>query len=141
MTRIDQTIFATDPTRQGNCLSACVASWLERPLDQVPHFVELGVQAHGEEDTVYWWAMFIGYMAGHGYWPVQLETPEAAEPGEIVFVMGMSPRGVCHQVLYRDGELWHDPHPSRAGIVDVREVLAFRPVRHDHAPTPEPGAS
>ena len=82
--------------------------------------------------------MFLGYMAGHGLWPVELEAVDQGDPGEVLFVMGMSPRGVCHQVLYRDGQLFHDPHPARAGITDVREVLAWRPMLHDHTPTEAP---
>lgn len=128
--RVDQTILAGDPERQGNCLSACVATFLGRPLDQVPHFAEY---APDRKDA--WWDCLIGYMAGHGYWPIDLPTINDGVPGEQLFVMGMSPRGVCHQVLYIDGELWHDPHPSRAGITDVREVIAWRPMRHDHTPT------
>lgn len=127
---IDQTILATDPERQGNCLSACVATYLRRPLEEVPHFAEY---VPDRKDA--WWDMLIGYMAGHGLWAYELESPEGAEPDEIVFVMGMSARGVCHQVLYRNGVLWHDPHPSKAGIVDVREVIKWHPVRHDHTPT------
>ena len=133
--RIDQTILASDPKREGNCLAACVASWLGLPLAEVPHFIEHGAALNGENDRVSWWSMLLGYMAGRGYWPTELDSPSDAEPGEIAFVMGMSPRGVCHQVLYRDGELWHDPHPSRDGITDVREVLVWRHVRHDHEPT------
>jgi hypothetical protein len=140
LVRVDQTILASDPKRQGNCLSACVATYLGRPLDEVPHFAEY---ASDRKDA--WWDCLIGYMAGHGLWAYDIGLSDA-EPGEVVFVMGMSPRGVCHQVLYRDGALWHDPHPSRGGILDVREVIRWRPVRHDHAPTdtrvipPEVGA-
>lgn len=124
--RVDQTILATDPKRQGNCLAACVASWLGLSLAAVPHFIE-------EHDG--WWPMLVGYMSGHGLWPLELENLDDADEDEIVFVMGMSPRGVCHQVLYRDGALWHDPHPSRDGLTDVREIIAWREMRHDHTPT------
>jgi len=133
---ITQTILATDPKREGNCLPACVATALDIPLEKVPHFIEFGIQINGEGDRIAWWSIFLGFMAGHGLWPVHLETPEQAETGEVVFVMGMSPRGVCHQVLYRDGQLWHDPHPSKDGVTDVREVIVWRPAEHDHQPTP-----
>lgn len=126
---VDQTILASDPKREGNCLSACVATWLGRPLEHVPHFIERG---EGNGDA--WWWMLIGYMAGHGWWPYELDSVDD-DPGQILFVMGMSPRGVCHQVLYRDGVLFHDPHPSRDGIIDVREVISWRRADHDHSPT------
>ncbi len=136
--RVDQTILATDPDRPGNCLAACVATFVGKPLDDVPHFIEHGehMRPNPEEpDRLLWWVMLLGFMAGHGLWPIELGTIDEGEPGELLFVMGMSPRGVCHQVLYRDGVLWHDPHPSRDGIADVREVLAWRPHQHDHQPT------
>lgn len=129
---MDQTILAHDPRREGNCLAACVATWFGRGIDQVPHFVE-----YASDRPNAWWDLLVGYMSGAGYWPFELADPDDANPGEIVFVMGMTPRGVLHQVLYRDGQLWHDPHPSKSGVTDVREVIAWRLVRHDHLPTPQ----
>ena len=131
---VDQTILASDPARQGNCLSACVATYLDIPLDEVPHFAEYPTldEAAGSDA---WWHLLIGYMAGRGLWPVMLADPHDGDPGEIVFAAGPSERGVMHQVLYRDGALWHDPHPSRAGLLAVAEVIAWRPTRHDHTPT------
>lgn len=149
-TKVDQTIFATDPKRLGNCVAACVASALGLRLEQVPNFVEWGralgdvvpsMQAAPEECSGQaWWAMMLGFFAGQGVWPITLDTIAAAEPGEVVFVSGKSPRGVMHQVLYRDGVLWHDPHPSRAGVVVAADadVWTLREVGpcHDHDPTP-----
>lgn len=134
---IDQTILAGDPKRQGNCLAACVATFLGVDLEEVPHFAEY----QPPQEPTAWWHLWIGYMAGHGYWITELDDPTDAEPGEVVFVCGPSPRGVMHQVLYRDGALWHDPHPSRAGVLGVSEVLAWRTTLHDHTPTvPGPGS-
>lgn len=142
MSGVDQTIFVGDSKRKGNCVAACVATVLDLPLDKVPHFIEFGI-AYGDSEDVKdvsagnnWWAMLLGFMAGHGYWPVELESVTSAEADETLFVAGKSPRGVTHQVLYRNGRLWHDPHPSRDGVLDVMEVLAFRPLSgFDHAPT------
>lgn len=135
--RVDQTILATDPKRPGNCLPACVASYLRIPLGRVPHFIEEDTEAttDGSEGGTGWWFMLLGFMAGFGLWPVMLTSPDDGEPGEVLFVAGPSPRGVFHQVLYRDGVLWHDPHPSKDGITEVREVLAWRPTLHDHTPS------
>jgi hypothetical protein len=135
--RVDQTILLGDTKRLGNCVSACVASYLGLDLEDVPHFVEHDpdVTVDGSTPITTWWWLLVGFMAAHGLWPVDLDDVDQAEPGEIVFVGGRSERGVLHQVLYRDGELWHDPHPSRAGVQTVTEVLAWRPRRHDHNPT------
>ena len=140
MMRVTQTIRTDNSDRPGNCLAAAVATWLELELEDVPHFLEHGMTFGDSLDpsqpseTHYWWALLVGFMAGHGYWATELGTIDDADPGEVLFVMGMSPRGVCHQVLYRDGELWHDPHPSRDGVLDVREVIAWRRVTHNHDP-------
>lgn len=146
--RVDQTIFVDDPKRKGNCVAACVATVLGEPLDRVPHFIEFGI-AYGDSEDVKevshghnWWAMLLGYLAGKGYWPVELDSLRDADAHELVLVAGMSPRGVVHQVIYRSGRLWHDPHPSRAGVLDVREVLAIRSLPgFDHTPTATGGGA
>ena len=38
---------------------------------------------------------------------------------EFYIACGRSARGVGHSVIYRDGELFHDPHFSDSGIADV----------------------
>lgn len=138
---IDQTIFAGDPTRKGNCVAACIATVVGAQLNEVPHFIEAGLELGDADEEVSsgnaWWAMMLGFLAGRGLWAYELDSPADAEPGELVLVAGPSPRGVLHQVIYRDGELWHDPHPSREGVLDVVEVLAVRPLSgFDHEPTP-----
>ena len=143
--KIDQTIFQTDPSRNGNCFAACVATALGKQLADVPHFVEWGQHLHNgairddnDPDRKHWWGMFLGYAFAIGLWPQELDTLEEAGEGEVVFVAGPSPRGVFHQVLYRDGTLWHDPHPSRAGLTSITEMFVLRPVPapgHDHDPS------
>lgn len=144
MAHIDQTIFVGDSKRLGNCVAAAVASVLDIPLAKVPHFIEFGIAYGDSEDPHsasrgnHWWAMLLGFLAGKGQWVVELNDVTEGERDELLLVAGMSPRGVVHQVVYRNGELWHDPHPSRAGVLDVREVLAVRPLPEagfDHAPT------
>ncbi|NHA02006.1 hypothetical protein G5V59_26820 [Nocardioides sp. W3-2-3] len=138
---IDQTIFAGDPTRKGNCVAACIATVVGAQAQRGPPLHRGGSRAwvmptkeSGSGNA--WWAMMLGFLAGRGLWAYELDSPADAEPGELVLVAGPSPRGVLHQVIFRDGELWHDPHPSRDGVLDVVEVLAVRPLSgFDHAPT------
>lgn len=130
---VDQTILATDPKRLGNCFAACVATYLGVELETVPNFVEF---ERDTEHSTAWWHAAIGYMAAYGLWAFELANLQEAERGEVVFAAGPSPRGVHHQVLYLEGQLFHDPHPSRAGLIAVTEVIAWRPRRHDHDPTP-----
>lgn len=46
----------------------------------------------------------------------------------IVVAGGPGPRGCDHAVLYRDGSMLHDPHPSRAGLLSVEDVTILIPI-------------
>lgn len=132
-TGIEQTILHSDPKRPGNCLAACVATFLGIELKQVPHFVEFGAHWNGDDDRAAWWAMLCGFMAGRGLWVTELDSLDQVTPGEVAFVSGPSPRGAFHhQVLYRDGQLWHDPHPSSIGLLSISAIEVWRSL-------PEPG--
>ena len=41
---------------------------------------------------------------------------------------GPSERGVRHAVVWVDGAMAWDPHPSRAGLLQVTELIAFEPL-------------
>lgn len=136
---VTQTLFADTDGRLGNCLPACVATFLDIDLEQVPHFIEWGAalttgdHLAWESDHRCWIAMLMGFAFARGFAIEVLGGLDDAEPGEVVFVAGMSTRGVMHQVLYRDGSLWWDPHPSREGVLSIETVEAWRACpAHDH---------
>lgn len=108
MRPVDQTKFVADPESDecGNCMQAAVASLLELPLDDVPHFA-------AEPDDQWWWT-FVAFCRSHGYAVVQ--TEEAIE--DVLGLMsGQSPRGdFQHLVVACGPDVVHDPHPSREGL-------------------------
>lgn len=113
---VTQSILHGDPSgRPGDCLRAATASLLELPLADVPHFVE-------HED---WLERFADFCAEHGYRPLQ-RCPDA----DVAYGMawGPSERGVRHAVCWVDGAIAWDPHPTRAGLLKVTELIAFEPV-------------
>ncbi|MDT0435624.1 MULTISPECIES: hypothetical protein [Streptomyces] len=111
-----QTILHDDPAgRPGNCLQAVVASLLELPLHTVPHF------AAGGED---WLERLVGFCHGHGY---ALYTVPDGAPCPYGMAWGLSPRGVRHAVCWEADHMSHDPHPSRAGLLTVTELIAVEP--------------
>lgn len=117
MTRwVDQTTFGFPG---GNCFSACVAGLLGLELAAVPYFM------HDDE----WWEGFEAWLLPHGLFPLCLSIPKDGSwaPVGVHILSGLSPRGTgpkdLHSVVACGKEIIHDPHPSRAGLVDRRDVV------------------
>lgn len=114
MKPLHQTYFygGDDPNiTKGNCWQTVIASYLELPLDEVPHFVD--IDERGGEN---WWTSTYNWLAERGYrlsW-----FTEYPDTDDYVLVTGKSPRGDWyHVVLYKGGVLAHDPHPDGTGIL------------------------
>lgn len=107
-----------DGVTRGNCWQTCIASVLDLPLETVPHFVDIDEQ--GGED---WWFHTIRWLRERG---LELYVSEDhLDTGEYYLVTGKSPRGDFHHVVvYKDGKLAHDPHPSDKGVL-TEEHFAF----------------
>jgi len=121
----DQTILHAEG-QCGNCLQATLAAILDRPLEAVPHFALLG-EAH-------WWDCLQAWLNAEGYWIDYHPTSYAAQGGTVLprcWLSGQSPRGFSHAGVGETatGEMLHDPHPSRAGLlqVDYRIYLFRKP--------------
>jgi hypothetical protein len=125
MRPVDQTRFGSKVVAEyGDCLAACVASVFEVPLAEVPHFA----QVHGPNplDGPVWWLAMGEWAAERGYALTYHEgcVPRdfAGDPSDPVerFALGVgqSPRGdwLHTVVIDLDGNVAHDPHPSRSGI-------------------------
>lgn len=117
----------------GDCFRACLAMLLGVDLTDVPHVVSY----------VSWWdltrrtvgELLPGFDVGC-YAPEFPLYPDA-EP-RLVIASGPSPRGpFAHAVIVdaRTGDLVHDPHPSRAGLAVIEDVIALVP---PYAPPPAP---
>ncbi|MGW5477693.1 hypothetical protein [Streptomyces sp. NPDC004008] len=116
MKPVTQTILHGDPSgRPGDCLRAAVASLLELPLLAVPHFVEY-------DD---WLERLAAFCMEHGYQPIMCSLDTHVPYG---MAWGPSERGVRHAVVWIDGAVAWDPHPSRAGLLHVTELIAFEPL-------------
>jgi hypothetical protein len=62
LNRVVQQIVNANTRPRGDCFKACVASVLERPLAEVPHFVDL------QEDVGYYWLdLTNGWLRNQGY--------------------------------------------------------------------------
>ncbi|WP_299008475.1 hypothetical protein [uncultured Caulobacter sp.] len=86
MRPVDQTTFGVPG---GNCFSACVASLLSLPIDEVPYFM-------GADD---WFAYFEDWLGSRGHYPLCFHVAQYTPPG-LHILSGRSPRGP-HSVVAR----------------------------------------
>ena len=115
---VDQTILQPP---NGDCGAACLATLFGVPLHQVPN-----LDHDGWEDTVSEWA------ARFGLWVLNV-SPWSTQGGPPGFALAgvQSRRGDwMHCVIFKDGELFHDPNPDRAShppytVADVKEWTFF----------------
>jgi hypothetical protein len=119
MAEITQTILHGEVEgRMGNCMQAAIASLLDLPLDEVPHFAQYDNADYGW----LWYDAFVGWAYQRG---LAVEFVDES-PGD-----GMSPRGVRHLCVGRGETVVWDPHPSRDGLVSVEDWITVRPIIDD----------
>lgn len=116
----------------GNCMQAAVASLLDVPLEDVPHF---GVY-------VDWWSAMRRWLRDRQgmdwcYVPFPVTPTQAdwwaeyvdfgRQNGWHVLLSGPSPRGPFHHTVVGnvDLEVIHDPHPSGEGLVAVADAMVL----------------
>lgn len=113
MTPVDQEfLHKPEDGQHGDCMRACIASVLDLPISEVPHFAQLDAEGKGN-----FWLMVAEFCAEQGYSFVTV-------PGRIIWtndevyhiISGPSPRRGHHAVVGRNGQIVFDPHPSRAGL-------------------------
>lgn len=124
--RIDQTVLGP----KGNCFSACIAMLLGLPISEVPNFCE--APGFDEDPGVAFMKMAHAWLSARGWGHITMDAPGMVFKRHYskgyVMAAGMTERGMLHSVIYKDGELWHDPHPSHAGILEVQEVDLLFPL-------------
>lgn len=124
--KIDQTILGA----KGNCFSACLAMMLGLPLSEVPNFCD--APGFDESPGEAFMNAAHDWLASIGYWHITINAQGEAfkryYSKGFVMAAGFTDRGFLHSVIYKDGELWHDPHPSHQGIKEVLEVDLIYPL-------------
>lgn len=91
----------------GNCLQAAIASALGLDLDAVPHF-----------GAFTWWEPAARlWLRGRG---LDWQTVQGIPDGRSIVVGTTNRNTGDHAVVGDDGRVAWDPHPSRAGLADVK---------------------
>lgn len=130
-----QTIFGNGiGTEAGNCMPACLASILEIPLDDIPHFAGNHYEPRDFHKAVDEWLRSIGYR------PIRMYVENIEEcalyiegwSDEFVLLSGDSPRGDwAHIVVGKVSDhgysfdVVHDPHPSGSGLASDPKWVTF----------------
>lgn len=122
MKPVDQTVFTVPG---GNCFSACVASLLELPLEDVPYF--MGDEPPDQPSA--WFEQLSDWLRPRGWWAIPIPIGNGWKPEGLCILSGKSPRGdFDHCVVAHGLEVVHDPHPSRAGLESHKDVVVLVPI-------------
>ena len=109
---------------KGNCFQASVASVLEVPLESVPHFCLKYSAGKWFFEFKKWLEKNHG-MTANMFLVSDNEEWLSAQRGYSL-AGGKSPRGdFMHSVVYLDGKIIHDPHPSNDGIDGLKDMIVF----------------
>lgn len=124
MIPVKQTVmYQHEPRIYGDCMRACVASILDLPITEVPHFLEV---ANG--DNYEFHDLIEEFLLSRGYavlWQHDLAYHwKPGSPSVYHLMSGPSPRGegLFHAVVGRNGASYFDPHPSNAMLAGDKET-------------------
>jgi hypothetical protein len=98
------------------CWPACLAGLTGIPHDALARLVpDVPTERLVSDDDI--WREYHNAINGalhqHGWMYAQLGS---RIPRGFAIGIGPGPRGHMHSAIVLDGVLWHDPHPSRAGV-------------------------
>jgi hypothetical protein len=128
MRPVDQTSFGVKrfPHVPGNCLSACIASILEMPVEEIPNFVDTSDYRDGLwVGRLNAWLETLGlyaYTVLADEWDVHTNPPVG-----YYIAYGRSINNNLHAVVCKDNCMVHDPDSRRTGLVSVEGVVVIVP--------------
>lgn len=135
MIPVDQTTFGKGT---GNCWVACVASITQMTLSELKDLQrEYLIYANawyrqedgGDDITLEERSGYVRELAKLGWAEVYLERHGVPMfPVSTAIASGPGPRGCDHSVVYFSGKLEHDPHPDRAGLLEVESYSMLWPI-------------
>ena len=115
-------LFGEDGIGNGNCFAACLASLLDLPLWMVPPFEQMFGRSEWRLRVQDWLIRFFRVRM------IRRSDHDPSNLPEFYIANGLSARGVHHSVIYRRGELAHDPHYSNDGIKSVEWTWHLEPI-------------
>ena len=123
-------IMQTDTTFEtGNCGEACIASILEIELSEIP-----GFHSDDPQDGAAYCKHIREFVSRYGLSYVDISFQDGCDPMDFLkdcwtIASGPSPRGTKewhrHAVVWRNGEIVHDPHPAGGGLKEIEMYGLF----------------
>ena len=129
----------------GNCYAAAIASLLELPIEEVPNFE---VFYRLKKNRAFWNTVIDTWLSSQN---LELRTADEFQcfhddidisvylrkddesfdecrqrlceelRDKYYMVSGLSVRGVYHVCIYKNGNMIHDPHPTREGLIELED--------------------
>jgi len=113
MNPVYQTIFGG---KEGNCFQAALASIMELPLKDVPHFMLY--------DEANWWEKYEKWAKQFGLQPIGIVPGGEWKPRGWHLILGGSPRGEFdHCIVGFAGKPVHDPYPN--GKCELNDIKSY----------------
>jgi len=84
------------------------------------------------EKSIQWDLILDMWLERHGWEWFPIDGHDDAEKDEFYLVSGHTSRSdvVTHVCIYRNGELFHDPHPDQTGLINERSFQIIQK-KHD----------
>ena len=118
MTPVDQEfLYCPDIGQRGDCARAVIASLLDIPISEVPHFAQI---AH--DTGIPFYGQINDFLEACGLEMMWHTNPiYHLKDGIDIYheIAGPSPRGngIWHAVVGCNGKIVHDPHPDKTGLL------------------------
>lgn len=125
MKKLLQTKLHNPPHTNGNCFATVIACLIDENIENIPAVEELFPKDDSDlEASKHWVNVMQKYLNSKGYiWMSVTSDIDTFEwDDEYYIACGPSSRGVNHACIYHKGRLWHDPHPSGEGIVEINHL-------------------
>lgn len=124
---LDAFIKRSEPLRltqvPNGCWVACIAGLTRIPHDQLAALIPDVVDYDAKQSDYH---NAVNSLMRRSGWRLAYIGPDS--PRHFGVGTGTGPRGLLHSVIVFDGEVWHDPHPSRAGIEKLESFEVCIPI-------------
>jgi len=130
MTPQDQEfLYDPDNDQCGDCGRAVIASLMDLPIKDVPHFAQISTYTPGSNG---FYTLIDDWLAERGLEMLWHVNPVYYAPGTYCYISGPSPNasGVFHACVGQVQndhtlKLIHDPHPSKKGLLGIDWQASF----------------